>query len=57
MLVRQEAGSAVDLVACLDLEVEVLVVAFSCFLLERDYECNPQLLVLKWKKRGMLYRF
>ena len=57
MLVRQEAGSAVDLVACLDLEVEVLVVTFSCFLLERDYEGNPQLLVLKWKKRGMLYGF
>ena len=30
MLVRQEADSAVDLVACLDLEVEVLVVTFSC---------------------------
>ena len=57
MLLRQEAGSAVYLVACLDLEVEVLVVTFSCFLLERDYEGNPQLLVLKWKKRGMLYRF
>ena len=57
MLLRQEAGSAVYLVACLDLEVEVLVITFSCFLLERDYEGNPQLLVLKWKKRGMLYRF
>lgn len=31
MLVRREADSAVDLTACLDLQVEVLVVTFTCF--------------------------
>lgn len=56
MFVGREADSAVDFFARLDLQVKVLVVAFTCFYWRQIMKVET-IACSKMEKRGILYRF